>query len=375
MNAVGDNPERLTVALGERSYDIVVGIDLLSEAGRLMNEVLRRPKAIIVADEVVADLHLAKLTQSLDRENVAHDTILVPAGETTKSFAELEALLDRLLELKIERNDTMIALGGGVTGDLAGLAASLLRRGIDCVQVPTTLLAQVDSSVGGKTGINTRHGKNLVGAFYQPRLVLVDVATLATLPKRQLAAGYAEVVKYGLLGDVEFFTWLEAEGAKVVAGDADRQVQAILTSCRTKARFVSADERETGERALLNLGHTFGHALEAEAGYGNRLLHGEAVAIGTVMAFELSARLKLCPVEDALRVRRHLSEVGLPTSAAEAGLSGFDSAQLLQHMQQDKKVRDGQLTFVLVRGIGQAFLTREVELADVVDMLDRELAA
>lgn len=367
--------QRLKVALAERGYEIVVGSGLLAEAGALLRPVLARPRVVTVVDETVAGLHLEALRGTLEQAGIAHEAVLVPPGETSKSFAELERLLERLIELGVERTDTLIALGGGVVGDLVGLAASLLRRGVAYVQVPTTLLAQVDSSVGGKTGINSKHGKNLIGAFYQPRLVLADVTTLASLPERQLKAGYAEVVKYGLLGDAEFFAWLETHGAAVLAGDPAAQSEAVLRSCRMKAGIVAADERETGERALLNLGHTFAHALEAATGYGGRLLHGEAVAIGMVMAFELSVRLGLCPADDAARVRRHLAGMGLPTSAGAAGIGGFDSAALLTHMQQDKKVRDGRLTFVLARGIGRAFITRAVEPASVVAMLDHELAA
>jgi 3-dehydroquinate synthase len=368
-------PTRLNVVLGQRSYDVVVGTGLLAQAGALMQGVLARPRLVVVADARVAPLHLADLTHGLEAAGIRHELVPVPPGEASKSFAELERLIDRLLELEVERYDTVAAFGGGVVGDLAGLAASLLKRGVPYVQIPTTLLAQVDSSVGGKTAIDSPRGKNLIGAFHQPRLVLADVGTLATLPRRELLAGYAEVVKYGLLGDRRFFEWLEAQAPALIGGDPSLLSEAVLASCRAKARIVAADERESGERALLNLGHTFGHALEAEAGYGERLLHGEAVAIGMVMAFELSARLGYCPLQDAVRVRRHLAAVGLPTGVRDAGLGRFDSAGLLTHMRQDKKVRDGRLTFVLVRGIGEAFVTRDVSVASVVAMLDRELAA
>jgi len=375
MSETAPAPQRLEVALGERSYEIIVGADLLSDAGSWLRPVLARPKTVVVADQTVADLHLDSLRGALDSADIAHQVVLVPPGEDSKSFTQLERLLERLIELKVERPDTLVALGGGVVGDLVGLAASLLRRGVAFVQVPTTLLAQVDSSVGGKTGINSKQGKNLIGAFYQPRLVLADVTTLATLPERELKAGYAEVAKYGLLGDPQFFGWLEGHGRAVLTGDSAAQSEAVMRSCRMKARIVAADEREMGERALLNLGHTFAHALEAASGYSGRLLHGEAVAIGMVMAFELSVRLGLCPADDAARVRRHLGGLGLPTSTAAAGLHGFDGGALFSHMQQDKKVRDGRLTFILARGIGHAIITRDVDAASVIAMLDHELVA
>ncbi len=375
MAAAASPHPRFTVELAERSYDIVVGEGLLADAGRLIGAVLRRPRTVIIADERVAALYLETLSGALEAAGIEQQSILVPAGEATKSFAELERLLDRLLELQVERNDTLVALGGGVLGDLAGLAAGLLRRGTDIVQVPTSLLAQVDSSVGGKTAINSRRGKNLIGVFHQPRLVLADVGVLASLPPRELRAGYAEILKYGLLGDADFFNWLEANHADVLGGDGAAQAHAVLTCCRAKARFVAADEREGGERALLNLGHTFGHALEAEVGYGDALLHGEAVAIGMVMAFRLAADLGLCPGQDVERMRRHLALAGLATNPREAGLGGLTAASLLAHMRQDKKVRDGRPTFVLARGIGEAFLCREVEEEQVRAMLERELAA
>ena len=369
-------PRRLTVPLGSRSYEILVGRDLLRDAGQHLGPVLARPKAAIVTDETVAKLHLETLRGALAKTGVASDTIVLPPGEASKNFAELERLLDRLLELDLERNDTLIALGGGVIGDITGFAASVLRRGTGFVQIPTTLLAQVDSAVGGKTGINTRHGKNLIGSFYQPRLVLADVGLLQTLPRRQLLAGYAEVMKYGLLGDREFFAWLEREASHLLdGGNAAVLAQAVLTSCAIKARFVGADEREVGERALLNLGHTFGHALEAASGYDGSLLHGEAVAIGMVLALELSVRLGFCRPEAAARVRQHFVAVGLPTSTGPVSLGRADAAALLAHMRHDKKVRDGQLAFVLLREIGDAFLTREIEPADVIAVLERELAA
>lgn len=364
----------VAVALGDRAYDIVIGAGLLAEAGELLARVLNRPRTVIVTDSHVAQAQLPALRDACTRAGIATEAVVLPPGEATKSFAQLEFLLGRLVDLKVGRDDMVVALGGGVIGDLVGFAASVLRRGCDFIQVPTTLLAQVDSSVGGKTAINVAQGKNLVGAFHQPRLVLADVAALDTLPAREVLAGYAEVVKYGLLGDRAFFDWLEVNGAAVVAGDRAARIEAVAQSCRMKARIVAADERETGERALLNLGHTFGHALETEAGYDGRLLHGEAVAIGMVMAFDLSVAMGLCPGQDALRMRRHLSHVGLPVTAAERGLGAITPERMLEHMSQDKKVRDGQMTFILARGIGEAFITRDVTADAVRDMLAREAA-
>ncbi|MEE8546261.1 MAG: 3-dehydroquinate synthase [Alphaproteobacteria bacterium] len=369
-------PVTVTVELGARSYDIVIGEGLLESAGEHIAKVLERPQTVIVSDQHVAELHLEGLVGALDRAGIGHREIIVPAGESTKDFAHLEDLLERLLAARVERRDTVLAFGGGMVGDLAGFAASILRRGVAVVQIPTTLLAQVDSSVGGKTGINTGHGKNLVGTFHQPRLVLADTGVLATLPRREFNAGYAEVVKYGLIGDAAFFDWLEAEGARLREGDQEALRRAVVSCCQAKARLVAADETEAGKRALLNLGHTFAHALEAAAGFAGALLHGEAVAIGLVLAFELSARLGLCPPQDAARVRRHLAAAGLPTGAAAAlGQEGCDAEALLQHMFQDKKVKDGGLTFVLVRGIGRAFVSRQVAVGEVLAVLKRGLAA
>ncbi|MFZ5792674.1 MAG: 3-dehydroquinate synthase [Pseudomonadota bacterium] len=365
---------RLTVDLGARSYDILVGGGLIPRAGALIAPLLKERRVAIVTDATVGRLYLDELMRSLDTGGIRHDAVVLPPGEATKDFHHLEELCGRLLGLHIERGTMILALGGGVIGDLAGFAASILLRGLDFIQIPTTLLAQVDSSVGGKTGINTPQGKNLVGSFHQPRLVLADTDALDSLPRRELLAGYAEVVKYGLIGDPAFFAWLEGHGSDVIEGEPAARRHAVLTSCAAKAAIVAADERETGQRALLNLGHTFGHALEAECGYSGELLHGEAVAIGMVMAFELSARLGLCPSEDAARVARHLAAVGLPTSPAAIG-RGFDAARLVHHMHQDKKVKDGRLTFVLARGIGQAFLSRDVEPAEVEGLLARALAA
>ncbi|GAA0584290.1 3-dehydroquinate synthase [Caenispirillum bisanense] len=353
--------ETLRVPLGERSYDILVGGGLLAEAGRLMAPVLRQKRVFIVSDETVAGLHLATLTAALDAAGIRHDSHILPAGEATKSFAHLEGLLDAMLAARCERGTMVVALGGGVIGDITGFAASILLRGVDFVQIPTTLLSQVDSSVGGKTGINTRHGKNLVGTFHQPRLVIIDTDTLGTLARRELLAGYAEVVKYGLIDDAPFFDWLEEHGAALVVGDTALRRRAILTSCTAKARVVAADEREGGLRALLNLGHTFGHALEAECGYGDTLLHGEAVAIGMLMAFTLSARMGLCPVADVERLRAHLLAVGLPVVPPRVAGAALDADVLIAHMASDKKVAEGKVTFVLARGIGHSFLCRDVD--------------
>jgi len=363
---------RTTVALGPRSYDILVGRGLIARAGRLIAPVLARPRTVIISDENVARHHLSAFQASLERAGIEHQAIVVPPGEASKSFATLERVLDQLLDARVERDDVIVALGGGVIGDLAGFAASVLRRGVDFIQVPTTLLAQVDSSVGGKTGINCRHGKNLIGTFHQPRLVIADTEALATLPDRELRAGYAEVVKYGLINDPGFFAWLEDNGDGVLALDHDAVARAVITCCRAKAAIVAEDERESGTRALLNLGHTFGHAFEADCGYGAQLLHGEAVAVGMVLAFDLSARLGMCPREDAARVRSHLAGRGLPVSPREIGRS-FDVDALLRHMAQDKKVKAGRLTFVLAYGIGKAVLSREVAEADVRAVLKASL--
>jgi 3-dehydroquinate synthase len=358
--------QRITVELGARSYDIVVGSGLLERAGLEIAPLLRRPDAIIVTDSNVAGTpHLDTLERSLDAAGIAHRRILLPPGEATKSMAPFGELLDRLFYLGIDRRTTIVALGGGVVGDLAGFAAAVALRGIDYVQVPTTLLAQVDSAIGGKTGINTRHGKNLVGAFHQPRLVLADVAVLGTLPPRELGAGYAEVVKYGLIDRPEFFDWLEAHGREVLAGDPAAQQYAVLESCRAKAAVVASDEREGGTRALLNLGHTFAHALESVCGYGDELLHGEAVALGLVLAFELSVRLGLCPAEEADRVRAHFGAIGLPTTLGAIRSDGFAADALLGAMAHDKKANAGRPRFVLARGIGRAFGGIEVDPAQL----------
>ena len=363
-------PARLGVALGARAYDIVIGPGALAGTGREMVAAGLARRAHVVTDSNVAPLHLDRLLAALDAAGIASDSVTVPAGEETKTFDGLQSLLSALLDRRIERRDCVVALGGGVVGDLAGLAASLVLRGVDYVQVPTTLLAQVDSSVGGKTAVDTPHGKNLVGAFYQPRLVVADTDVLDTLPRRELLAGYAETAKYGVLGDAEFFAWLERNGAALVAGDAAARIHAVRRSCEMKAAIVAADERETGdERALLNFGHTFAHAFEAATGFGAALLHGEAVAAGMAMACELSARLGLCPPEDAARVRRHLAAMGLPAGLPPAPPGGWNAETLVRLMGHDKKVEGGRVRFILVRGIGKAFVARDVPPAIVASLL------
>ncbi len=366
---------RLRVELGSRSYDILIGPGLIAEAGRHLKPFLAEARAFVVTDDKVARLYLPLLQASLAAAGVACHAVVLPPGEGTKDFRHLAELADRLLGERLERKSLLVALGGGVIGDLTGFAASVLLRGIDFVQIPTTLLAQVDSSVGGKTGINTDRGKNLVGSFHQPRLVLADLDALSTLPRRELLAGYAEVVKYGLIGDAAFFDWLEGHGAALIDGELAPRRHAVAVSCAAKARVVGADERESGQRALLNLGHTFGHALEAECGYGDELLHGEAVAIGMVMAFDLSARLGLCPASDAGRVARHLASVGLPTTLEAIAGRSFSAGRLIDHMRRDKKVVAGRIAFVLARGIGQAFLAAEVDVAEVESLLTEAIAA
>jgi 3-dehydroquinate synthase len=355
-----ETAERLRVALAERSYDILIGPGLIESAGALILPLLRRRQAVIVTDEQVARHHLAPLRSSLDGHGIATEAIVLPPGEGTKDMAHFGKLVEDLLACGIERGTMLVALGGGVVGDIGGFAAATLLRGIDFVQIPTTLLAQVDSSVGGKTAINTAAGKNLLGAFYQPRLVLADTASLGTLPRRELRAGYGEIVKYGLIRDAKFFEWLEAEGGAVCDLEPAALTRAVLVSCHMKAEIVAADERETGdERALLNFGHTFGHALEAETGFGDRLLHGEAVALGMVLAFDFAVRLGLATGQEAHRVRRHLAASGLPTTLAEIGLSGGAADRLLAHMGKDKKVRDGAITLILPRRIGDCFVMRD----------------
>ncbi|WP_404333552.1 3-dehydroquinate synthase [Sphingomonas sp. MMS12-HWE2-04] len=356
------------VALGTRSYDIRIEAGLLARAGEALAPFAKGRRFVIVTDENVRG-HLATLQASL---GVPSEAIVLPPGESTKSWRQLEALTDRLLELGIERSDHVIALGGGVIGDLVGFATSIVKRGCNFIQVPTTLLAQVDSSVGGKTAINSAAGKNLIGAFHQPALVLIDPAVLDTLPQREQRAGYAEVVKYGLIDDFAFFEWCEANAAALLAGDAQARAHAIAHSVGAKARIVAEDERETtGKRALLNLGHTFGHALEAETGFSSTLLHGEGVAAGMALAFGYSAHKGLCPRQDAERVSAHLRAIGLPDGLKAAGITA-SGARLVEHMLHDKKMAGGTLPFLLARGIGQTYLDKTVDLAEVEAFLDAQ---
>lgn len=359
------------VPLGARAYDVLVATGALARAGPLLARWLRG-RAIVVTDANVAGAQLPRLAAALEGAGLAVDPIILPPGEGTKSWDRLAALCDALLDRGVERGDHVIALGGGVIGDLVGFAAAILKRGCGFIQIPTTLLAQVDSSVGGKTAINTRAGKNLIGAFHQPAFVLIDPDTLDSLPARQVRAGYAEVVKYGLIDDAGFFGWCEEHGPALLAGDADARVYAIARSVAAKAAIVADDERETsGRRALLNLGHTFGHALEAEAGFSDRLLHGEAVAAGMALAFRYSVRRGLCRDEDAARVAAHLRAAGLPDGLAAAGIAANGKA-LAAHMAHDKKASGGRVPFLLARGIGETFLAKDVELTDVAAFLDGE---
>jgi 3-dehydroquinate synthase len=366
-------PIKVAVALGARAYDIVIGRGLLASLGERIKALRPGAKVAIVTDATVAKHHLPAAEKALKAAGIESSAIVVPQGEGSKNFATFETICEAIVAARIERGDLVVALGGGVIGDLAGYSSASVRRGLDFVQVPTTLLAQVDSSVGGKTGINSKHGKNLVGAFHQPILVVADTALLDTLPKREFRAGYAEVAKFGLLGDAAFFSWLESNWQEVFSGGAARE-HAIAVCCRGKAGIVARDERETGERALLNLGHTFGHALEAGCGFSGRLLHGEAVALGIVLAFEFSARKGLVGETDAARARSHLAAVGLPTRLKDVpgGVPGIDT--LMELIAQDKKVKRGKLTFILVRGIGQAFVENDVDAAEVRAFLADRLA-
>jgi 3-dehydroquinate synthase len=363
------------VGLGARAYEVVIGHGLLDSAGARILPFLKTRRVAVVSDETVWGLHGARLAAVLDASGIDVSPVIVPPGEQTKSFAGLEDVCDRLLALELDRGDLVVAFGGGVVGDLAGFAAAVYKRGIDFVQIPTTLLAQVDSSVGGKTAIDTPRGKNLVGAFHQPRLVLADLDVLGTLSDREMRAGYAEVVKYGLLGDLPFFEWLEAHGRAVLARDPDALLQAVARSVEMKAEIVAEDEKEQGRRALLNLGHTFGHALEAETGYGDALLHGEAVAAGMALAFRFSAREGLCSPQDASRAQAAIAAAGLPTRLADVRGGPFAAERLVRHMAQDKKAEAGRLTFILARGLGQAFTARDVDAYRIREFLIAEGAS
>ncbi|MDI3561224.1 3-dehydroquinate synthase [Bradyrhizobium sp. Arg816] len=371
------DPVNVDVALGDRAYDIVIGRGVLASLGERVARLRPGVRTAIVTDRTVAKHWLEPTEASLASAGIPTSRIVVEEGEISKTYAGLEKVSEALIAAKIERNDLVIALGGGVVGDLAGFAAAILRRGVDFVQVPTSLLAQVDSSVGGKTGINSPQGKNLLGAFHQPLLVIADTAVLDTLSPRQFRAGYAEVAKYGVLGDEAFFTWLEKNHSDIFKGGSARE-HAIATSCRAKAGVVSRDERETGERALLNLGHTFGHALEAATGFSDRLFHGEGVSIGMTLAAQFSAKLGVLGEADAARVERHLIEAGLPTRLqdiagfAQEGLADADALMAL--MAQDKKVKRGKLTFILLEAVGRAVIAKDVEPAPVRDFLKEKLA-
>ena len=370
MTASAKILETVTVALGARSYDITVGTNLIANLGSAIKPHLKRDHVVVITDENVGAIYLTLAMAALDSAGITAKSITLPAGEATKSFAQYEALIEELLALGGERSDTLIALGGGVIGDLTGFAAASLRRGMSFIQVPTSLLAQVDSSVGGKTGINTKAGKNLVGAFHQPRAVIIDIDTLKTLPKRELLAGYAEVVKYGLIDKPDFFEWLEVMGEALLAGDSFIQSETIAQCCKSKADIVAADEFEGGKRALLNLGHTFGHSLEAECGYDGSLLHGEAVAIGLVLAHELSAEMGLIDQAIAARIAKHLKSIGLPVAIGDLNRP-FDIDTLINHMSKDKKVVDGAIAFILSQGLGEAFITRDVP----IDLLAKVMRA
>ncbi len=379
-NPVSSNSESLkscdtiAVALGDRAYDIHVGGGLIASAGGRIAPLLAKPETVIVTDANVAKHWLDPLQTSLTAAGVSSQALVMPAGEPTKNFENLAKVIDCFLQVPVERSSVVIALGGGVVGDLTGFAAASTLRGINFVQIPTTLLAQVDSSVGGKTGINAIQGKNLIGAFHQPAMVLADTDVLGTLPEREMQAGYAEIVKYGLIRDAAFFGWLEDNASRVLSGDTQALRHAILESCRAKARIVGADEREKGQRALLNFGHTFGHALEAENAYGPALLHGEAVAIGSVLALELSERIGLCPQDRARQLIAHLTHLGMPSRISQIDNANTWSADdLLEHMRSDKKVSGGKLTFILANDIGDAFVTTDVQEEDVLAVLEESL--
>jgi 3-dehydroquinate synthase len=371
MNAITSASAIRTVhvPLGERAYDILIGPGLIARAGAEIATRLKGRKAAVVTDENVAPLYLKALVASLGEAGIASAEVVLPAGEKTKSFEHLITACDKVLEARVERNDYVIALGGGVIGDLSGFAAGIVRRGVRFVQVPTSLLSQVDSSVGGKTGINSRHGKNLIGVFHQPDLVLADTDVLNSLSAREFRAGYAEVAKYGLIDKPDFFAWLEANWKAVFTGGSAR-IEAIAASCQAKADVVVADERENGPRALLNLGHTFGHALEAATAYdSSRLVHGEGVSIGMVLAHEFSARMNLASPDDARRVERHLKEVGLPTRMSDIPGDLPPAEMLMDAIAQDKKVKSGKLTFILTRGVGQSFVADDVPASEVISFL------
>lgn len=380
MTADRSSPAKVHLNLGARSYDILIGRGLLETTGERLKNLGIARQVFVLTDRNVADYHLKTLKLSLEKAGIAHYEIILPPGEQTKSFENLQKILNEILKHKPERKSAIVALGGGVIGDLAGFAASILLRGVPFVQIPTTLLSMVDSSVGGKTGINTTHGKNLIGSFYQPKLVLADIGLLDTLPKREFLSGYAEVVKYGFINDRPFFDWLKTKeevirSARIlVPEESESLIKMIKTSCEAKAAVVADDERESGARALLNLGHTLGHALELETGYSSELLHGEGVAIGMVLAFQLSAKLGLCHAKDVTEVEKHLAAVGLRTTPKQIQ-KPMEAKALLSHMAGDKKVKDGKLVFILAKAIGQAFIAENIRTADVEALLNAALEA
>jgi 3-dehydroquinate synthase len=367
------NTERITVGLGARSYEIIIGAGLLDGAGSLLARHLNRPFALVVTDQNVARAQGARLEAALASQGIRAETIALPPGEPTKDFAHLQFLLDRFAALALERSDLVLAFGGGVVGDLAGFAAAIFKRGCRFVQIPTTLLSQVDSAVGGKTAVNMKAGKNLAGAFHQPSLVISDVSTLKTLPQRELRSGYAEVVKCAALADAAFFGWLETSGAKIYEHDAGAVSHAVKTCCEIKVRIVERDETETGERALLNLGHTFGHALEAALGYSEGLLHGEAVAAGMGLAFDYAAQSGICPKADAERLKRHLRSAGLPAGLEDVAALPPPAA-LLDFMRSDKKAEGGRMTLILPRRIGEAFVARDTDESELLAFLEKRVA-
>ncbi|MBC2883914.1 3-dehydroquinate synthase [Ochrobactrum sp. CM-21-5] len=376
MNTPSTTTDSVTVpvSLGERSYDILIGKGLVERAGEELSRRLKGARVAIITDENVAKAHLQRLTESFARVGIESTPVIVAPGEKSKSFATLEAVTNAVLAARLERGDVIVAFGGGVVGDLSGFVAGIVRRGMNFVQIPTSLLSQVDSSVGGKTGINTAYGKNLVGVFYQPQLVLADTGVLDTLSPREFRAGYAEVAKYGLIDRPEFFTWLEKNWQEVFSGGPAR-TEAIAESCRSKAAVVARDERETGDRALLNLGHTFGHALETATGYdSSRLVHGEGVAIGMALAHRFSVKMNLAGVETVERVEAHLKAVGLPVSLADVPGGLPPAEKLMDYIAQDKKVARGALIFILTHGVGQSFIAKDVPPAAVLEFLKERLA-
>lgn len=371
-----DSIAHVPVDLGDRAYEILVGPGLIDRAGDRLADLAAGRKLVVIVDRTLVPLHLERLVAALQPVAAAVQVVETGTGEAAKSFASFQTVVERVLSLGVDRRTLVVAFGGGVTGDLAGFVAAVTLRGLDFVQIPTTLLSQVDSSVGGKTGINTTHGKNLVGAFHQPKRVLIDTNVLDTLPRRELLAGYAEVVKYGAIGDREFFEWLEAHGPALLAGDGAARREAVVRSCATKARVVIADEREAGERALLNFGHTFGHAFEAMAGYDGSLVHGEAVSAGMAVAARLSTRLGLCPGQDSERLVAHLSAVGLPVSLDDIDPERRWTAEaLMAHMAKDKKVRDGRIVFVLLRALGHAVVRTDTDPASARAAMERPATA